>query len=209
MKLRPRDLMDPHTHFNEIEHALAKLDMAWACAALALRGGPRLTGRGNLRAQGLPKVQEHFEQLRGAYEQGDRWQAMQAVKDAIVEGLPVPQWAGKAFLKLLDEYYKGKTLNEAFGALPAGKRGAAARVEASLQGRLWGRVAHAVAEGRAASLDAALTLILKEGDFPVGKTKARELVLAQNAIQERHELGLSKLPGFSHLKPKARKQSKV
>jgi hypothetical protein len=199
-KRSPKNLLDPSSHFNEIERALAKFDMTWACAALALRGGPRFKAAGGLRAQSLSKVYEHFEHLREAVEAGERALVLRAIEDAIIEGLPVPTWLGSAFRSLLREHYDGKTLDEAFGAPPStGARGKAVRTDWKWQGRLWRAVCKAIDDG-APSLDAALGPAMEEVGFPFAKRKARELVLVQNEIQERSRLGLSRYGGrFSYL----------
>ncbi len=206
---RTRSSEQAKVPFNEREHELEKLDRAWAVCALAFRTDWRFgLKRGELRARSLVQVAEAFESLRRAYESGDTFALLEAVTLAAEEVVPVPTWCALAFVERIGRFrteHGPHSLDTLFDIKPPTTSATARRRWRDW--RLGVELSRAIAEhmraGGARSFDDALAMTLRMGGFPIGKTKARELVLNYRRIQAKYFGKRRQL--FSQFRRKVRK----
>lgn len=187
MKKPPIPFFSPaEAYYNEEERDLAKLEPAWAKAALYFRTGEHCghppTSR---RTQSMIRIHDQLEVYRKRFEAGDTMALLQAVGNCAEENLPLPTWLALAYGKALKSFLSvggPPSLDEVFKSpiLPTDtpKKAAAARQDWQLGCTLWGDVWKLVHKDRTLlSLDAAFTALLASKDYGVKKTKAKELAL--------------------------------
>lgn len=186
-------LGQPDEHYDDGERNLAKLDPAWAKAALFFRTG-RHYGHSDIRARSLNRISEAIEVFKVRFEKGDTLSLLQAVACCAEENLPLPSWLALAYGEALRSFLQpGKiaSLDEVFSSssLPTDTpaKAAKARQDWALGGEIWLKVWKAIkADKSLTSLDAALSVVLADRKFGVQKTKARTLVAMIDKNQTEH-----------------------
>ena len=175
-------LLNPEERYNEDEKRLERLDPAWAKAALYFRIKIRFGHcAGELRGLSLVNICQQLEARKKRFESGDNMELLHAINFCGEENLPLPTWVATEFTSLFTKFLKSKdptSLNSVFASnnLPSSqKRTRTVRRDWDIGVKLWWEV-WSVADNHL-SLDAALVSVLKGGDYGVGKTKERELVL--------------------------------
>jgi len=181
-------LLDAEAHFNDEERQLAKMEIAWAKAALGFRtwGGQRF-GHGERvrKMRSLLRVHEILEVFRRRFESGNTLAILNAVALCADENLPLPTWLATAYQSALQAFLQPGgplSLDAVFQSpnLPSDtpKKAAGARLDWQLAGDLWLAANDiAASDDTLRSLDAVIDAVLSLGNYGVGKTKARELIL--------------------------------
>jgi hypothetical protein len=197
----------------DAERELDKLDPAFAETAASLRAAtdadaPRIAPHGGVLAKSVLEDCKALESMRARFDDGEAEAVLHAITFAITHSLPVPAWAGDAFVERMRRYFAGTdgvSLDSLFAA-PATTRKRARRVtDWRTAAELWAGVARRIGAGEARSLDAALRRELAARRWGVGLTRARELVEAVERVQ-RPVIGGRPLGKFSRKRAKTRKR---
>lgn len=212
-----KDDFDPFNatqKFNDFEQNLAKLDPAWAKAALYFRsGGDWHYGHddGSMCMRGLLDIWQELETRREGFEAGDTIELLHAIQCCAKVNLPLPTWLAVAFDKQftatlipggpvsLDEAFAGRD----YPQTPA------KRAKLNRDWQRGGLLLHkayraATQDSEIRSIDAALDAIQKDMKaLGIGKTRARELIDMLDANQARLVPGYQR---FSDYLAKRRKQ---
>lgn len=185
----------PEDYYDQGEHALARLDPAWAKAALYFRTGEHFGHpAGSRRMQSLLRIHEQLEVYHKRFVSGDSMALLQAISSCSLENLPLPTWLATAYQKALTGFLSvggPASLDQVFAspALPTDteKKAANARQDWQLGGEIW-RHLWEVAHGDESiqSLDAAFNIVLAAKGYGVGKTKAKVLVAMVEKSQLEH-----------------------
>lgn len=180
------ELFNAESRYNAGERDLAKLDSAWAKAALYFRTGEHFGHpAGSRRLQSLIRIHEIIEVYRLRFERGDTLSLLHAVGICADENLPLPGWLATAYRVALQSFLEvggPASLDAVFcsDSLPADtpKKAAAARQDWQLGVELWRGAWDAVQSNDSiTSLDGAVQAALSRRDYGVKKTKARALLL--------------------------------
>ncbi|GEM_PF-2237298 len=186
---------DAEDHYDAGEKAIAKLDDAWAKAALFFRTGWHFGHKaGSIRAQSLLRIHERVEVYRRQFEKGNTMSLLNAIAYCAEENLPLPTWLATAYRESLDSFLlpgRSTSLDEIFHSakLPTDTpaKVAGARQDWQLGGTIWSEVWDVEMKDESiTSFDAALKIACKGRDFGVKKTKARELFLMIDKNQTEH-----------------------
>lgn len=175
------------------ERALDKLDPAFCEVAASLRaatdpGAPRIVPYGGVNARCVLDDVQRLDVYRARFERGDAEAILGAIVYAIQHSLPVPAWAGAAFVERMERFHSAQptsapSLDELFGVSGTPLRRAKRARDMRRGALLWASVTRRLATGQAPSLDAALRAELRSGRWGFGLTRARELV----ELVERHQ----------------------
>ncbi|MEO8022101.1 hypothetical protein [Polaromonas sp.] len=198
VKKTQETLLDPFTaeaeqHYNAAEQVLARVEPAWAKAALYFRTHEHFGHQpGTRRMQSLVRIHERLEVYRKRLASGDTMAILQAVHSCANENLPLPTWLAiafseglKGFLSVggapsLDEVFKSPRLST-----DTAKKAAIDRQDWQLGGTIWRDVWKIVRRDESIlSVDAAFKAALAAEDYGVKKTKAKSLV----AMVEKNQL---------------------
>ena len=201
----------PENYYNDDEKAVAKVDPAWAKAALYFRTGHRFGHpEGSRLTRSVLKVYEQLEVFRERFLSGNTFALLLAIQECSAENLPLPTWLSTAYRETLDGFLSvdGPTsLDEIFKSpnLPheTPKKRANARQDWKLGGDIYYRLCCVINDDTSVkSLDAAFNVVLAEKDYGIKKTKAKSLV----SIVEKNQLKfLGKREDLSRLLMKRRK----
>ncbi len=174
-----RDYLNLNTHYNKQEKDLARMESAWAKAALFFRTRVHFGhSHRNVRCLSLPKIWQLLEVRRKRFESGDTMELLHVINLCAEENLPIPTWAALAFSSQFAKFLKPDgpiSLDEVFSSnnLPLSPmRAKSARNDWRTGLKRWEEV-WLVADNHS-SLDATLETVLGSNK---GKTKARKLVL--------------------------------
>lgn len=179
-------LRNAESYYDDRERAIAKLDPAWAKAALYFRTWHHFGhSDGSIRAQSLLKIHERLEVYRNRFAGGNTLSLLNAVAFCAEENLPLPTWLAIAYRDALDAFLRPgehSSLDKVFSSktLPTStpQKAAAAKQDWLLGGTIWHKVwSVAIEDESIMTLDAALISALAAGNFGVAKTKARTLFL--------------------------------
>lgn len=171
---------------NGEERDLARLEPAWAKAALFFRTGDRLGHpTGSIRCMSLLEVHRVLEVYHGRFKSGNTLSLLQAVSTCAEENLPLPTWLAAAFRSRMSQFLapgKLRSLDEVFSSttLPtsSAKKAAAVRQDWQLAGRLWHDAWDLARKTETlTSFDRVVERLLKTRDYGVGKTKAKQLII--------------------------------
>lgn len=171
-------------YYNDEERELARLEPAWAKAALYFRTGEHCGhGPTERRCQPLQRIYEKLEVFHGRFKEGDTMALLQAVGMCAKENLPLPTWLALAYQKALQEFLNvggPPSLDDVFKSpvLPTDTpmKADIARRDWQHGGELWHDLWELVMKDPSlTSFDAALTALLATGKYSVGKTKAKQL----------------------------------
>lgn len=207
-RVNPFDERAPELMFDDDEQALAALDPGWAKAALYFRTGMHFGHpRGSMRARGLIAIHQEMEARRARFERGSKVELLHAILLCANENLPMPTWLALAFATTFGAYIgvtePTASLDEAFGTTRPGKKGTTDKRDWQLGFQLWAAASEAaVADGNLDTIDGALTAVLAQKDWGVGKTKARELLL----MIDRNQSELGSTQGLSRFLKLRRKK---
>jgi|SRR5690606_33045625 len=207
------DPFNPDQQYGDFERMLAKLEPAWAKAALYFRSeGNWHYGHGphEMRMQGLLDIWTSLEIRRKGYEAGNTIEILHAIKECAAENLPMPTWLAQAFDKQFSSILRpgGPTmLDEVFTSRGAPKTANKKRQlnrDWQIAGKLWKAAWDAARKDKTIqSMDAALVKISGTiAAHGVGKTKARQLIEMVDKNQARL---LPKYHPFSEFLAKRRK----
>jgi hypothetical protein len=185
---------NPTDFFNEQERELLTLDPAWAKAAYFWRTGIRFGHGRNMRVSGLGAVLGTLGVFKQRFEAGDALSLLHAIRYCAEENLPMPTWLARAFDDAFGRYQSvagPHSLDEVFATPDGQKKTAQQRAAAKLDWDLgvqlylaaWG---HAKADESLTSINAVVVATLAKKSWGVGKTKARELILAADKSQSEH-----------------------
>lgn len=184
-------------YYNDDERALARIDAAWAKAALCFRTGQEHHfghGTTQRRMQPLRRIFEGLEVYRTRFLEGDTMALLQAIHSCALENLPLPTWLANAYSDALSGFLSvgGKpSLDDVFTSpvLPTdtAKKAATARQDWQLGSTIWHDVWMLVHRDKTIlSVDAAFTAALAAKDYGVKKTKAKALAGAAEKSQLQH-----------------------
>jgi len=178
------NLFNAEEYFGEQEKALAKLDLGWAKASLFFNSGCREHfdhKLGSRRARSLIKIHNELEVRRKRFESGETLELLHAINLCAQENLPLPTWLASAFHEKFNDFLQpggATSLDEVFHSkgLPLTQtRARQARRDWQIGAEIW-REVWKVWEQHS-SLESALKAVLRDGNFGVELTKARELML--------------------------------
>jgi hypothetical protein len=171
----------PETQYNETEEEIARLEPAWAKAALYFRSGMRYGHRGSYKARSMLEVWQELEVRRRRFEAGSTMELLHAVLLCGEENLPMPSWLAIAYGDLFTAFLQpggAPSLDAVFFSknLPTDtpKKAAETRLDWQLGSEIW-RAVWDVADSHQ-SLNSALKAVLATKNYGVKITKARELV---------------------------------
>jgi hypothetical protein len=174
--------LQPETYYNDEEKALDRVEPAWAKAALFFRTGSRFGHQpSSARCLSLLKIWEELEARKKRFRAGDTMELLHAIRCCAEENLPLPTWVALEFNSRFKQFLQPDdptSLDDIFFSknLPVSKKNAIkARRNWQVGTELWWGVWE-VAENYS-SLDDALEATLKAGNYGIGKTTARKLVL--------------------------------
>lgn len=193
---------DVESFYDDKERALAKVDNAWAKAALFFRTGNHFGHQpGTLGRSTLIGIRDAIEVFKLRFEKGETLALLQAVELCADENVPLPTWLATAYCASLDSFLQPgpyASLDQIFHSpnLPTNtpKRAAAARQDWELGGLIWSATWEAATDDESiTSLNAALKIALDKNKFGIKKSKANELFLMHDKNYTEH----SKKPSFS------------
>jgi hypothetical protein len=174
--------LQPETYYNDEEKALDRVEPAWAKAALCFRTGSRFAHQpGSIRGLSLLEINKQLKARKKRFRAGDTMELLHAIRCCAEENLPLPTWVALEFNSRFEQFLQPDdptSLDDIFFSknLPVSKKHAIkARRNWRIGSELWWNVWEAVENY--SSLDDALEAILKGGNYGVGKTTARKLVL--------------------------------
>jgi hypothetical protein len=171
--------VDPENLFNEEEKKIAKIEIAWAKAALFFRTDEEKSK--------LIETRRLLDVFKKRNEKGETMALLHAISLCAEENLPLPEWLALAFRDKLNQFLlpsKAKerpspaSLDEVFKSsnLPTNtKQNKECATKDWQKGveifnDVWREAPNH------SSLASALAAVLKNNDYAIGKTKARQLV---------------------------------
>lgn len=208
-------MIDPfllaETYYDENEKYFDNVEPAWAKAAHFFRTRNRFGHHeGSSRGASIPEMKQTLDVFKKRAENGDTLALLHAVSYCAEENMPLPAWLALNFNKKFRQFLRSggpTSLDEAFpskeiemskgvflkGIHRSGKRAMTSRRDHETGKKMWWDILQ-IKEDHP-SLDSALNAVLEKGNYGLEKTKARELVLMIDKIQQEF-LGKQKYPGL-------------
>ncbi|MEO6624978.1 MAG: hypothetical protein ABIN37_09115, partial [Burkholderiaceae bacterium] len=176
----------PEDYFNDHESTLARIEPAWAKAALHFRTGEQFGHTSGRLLQSLQRVHDQLDVFRKRSAGGNSLALLHAVAICSHENLPLPTWLALAFGEALRSFVgidgKAASLDAAFidpdNPTSTAKKAAIMRQNWQMGATLWRAMWSLILKDKALkSFDAALVATLQTKPFGVAKSKARYLIL--------------------------------